>query len=399
MVSRVGFVCLVGVFVACGGNGNGGGDAMTACDEDADGDLVCDADDVCPGFSDRDDPDADGVPYGCDRCQGSDDAVDADADGAPDGCDVCPGSDDNLDTDGDGVAEGCDACPAVTPFLVVDSTFDGTPGGWEPRTAMSGGSAVLWNNVNLGLFQDVCAPLNETIPRRATFAVACEGAGCRGEISVLIDEESVGSLDTPNTDADELCLGARWYGGERRIRFSAAPSPIGMTSSIGISAMAIAEAPLDCPAIGAVANGAFDAGAAGWTGEGIVVTSNGDAMLELDASSTGCNADEARGHASIPADLPNPAVRFRWSGTFAVPSRLEMRVDLPRQLSLAVHRLTVAPAAGTEETVDICLDHRALGHAVYIDASLTHPNGLCASSGTRVARLDDFEVVSSPDCP
>ncbi|HRW52967.1 MAG TPA: autotransporter-associated beta strand repeat-containing protein, partial [Phycisphaerae bacterium] len=37
--------------------------------------------------------------------------ADADGDGVCDADDICPGSDDNIDTDGDGVPDGCDACP------------------------------------------------------------------------------------------------------------------------------------------------------------------------------------------------------------------------------------------------------------------------------------------------
>ncbi|MBT8287985.1 MAG: metallophosphoesterase [Bacteroidia bacterium] len=118
---------------------------------DADGDGICDAEDICPGSDDTIDTDGDGTPDGCDDCPnsatgdsdgdgvcddldicpGSDDAIDTDGDGTPDGCDACPnsatgdsdgdgvcddldicaGSDDTIDTDGDGTPDGCDACP------------------------------------------------------------------------------------------------------------------------------------------------------------------------------------------------------------------------------------------------------------------------------------------------
>jgi len=59
---------------------------------DADSDGVCDADDVCPGFDDREDGDSDTVPDGCDICPGGDDRIDTDGDMIPDFCD-CEGLD------------------------------------------------------------------------------------------------------------------------------------------------------------------------------------------------------------------------------------------------------------------------------------------------------------------
>ncbi len=78
--------------------------------EDADGDGICDDEDVCPGFDDLLDSDGDTVPDGCDLCPGFDDLLDSDGDTVPDGCDLCAGHDDRVDTDGDGVPDGCDLC-------------------------------------------------------------------------------------------------------------------------------------------------------------------------------------------------------------------------------------------------------------------------------------------------
>jgi hypothetical protein len=47
---------------------------------DADGDGVCDIDDVCPGFNDNLDRDGDGVPNGCDMLPGCNDNADLDGD-------------------------------------------------------------------------------------------------------------------------------------------------------------------------------------------------------------------------------------------------------------------------------------------------------------------------------
>ena len=85
-----------GVPTDSGGNDAGGDDdagddddagALDAGCPDADGDGVCDVDDVCINGPDDQDADGDGVPDACDLCDGEDDALDADADGVPDGCD------------------------------------------------------------------------------------------------------------------------------------------------------------------------------------------------------------------------------------------------------------------------------------------------------------------------
>ncbi len=78
--------------------------------EDADGDGVCDASDLCPGEDDTIDADSDGIPDGCDACPNDPDN-DLDADGACGDVDVCTGFDDTADADGDGTPDGCDDCP------------------------------------------------------------------------------------------------------------------------------------------------------------------------------------------------------------------------------------------------------------------------------------------------
>ena len=97
--------------------------------QDSDGDTVCDADDVCPGFNDLADADGDSVPDGCDICPGFDDNVDSDGDGVANGCDVCPGFDDTIDSDGDGVADGCDTCPGFDD--TIDADGDGVADGCD----------------------------------------------------------------------------------------------------------------------------------------------------------------------------------------------------------------------------------------------------------------------------
>ena len=103
------------------------------CLEDADNDLVCDNEDMCPGFDDKIDSDEDGIPDGCDDCDNRlvghpcDDGIectildvytpdcgcagipfDSDNDGVCNWEDICDGGDDNLDVDNDGIPDDCD---------------------------------------------------------------------------------------------------------------------------------------------------------------------------------------------------------------------------------------------------------------------------------------------------
>ncbi len=127
--------------------------------EDADGDGVCDNDDICPNGDDNIDIDGDGTPDACDTCDdnliglacddgdacttgetydancncGGGTLVDSDGDGVCDADDQCPGSDDTVDTDGNGIPDGCDtdACPAldfnVDPVIAYDLGQDFGP--------------------------------------------------------------------------------------------------------------------------------------------------------------------------------------------------------------------------------------------------------------------------------
>jgi len=88
---------------------------------DADGDGVCDVDDVCPGFDDNligtscseGDVCTINDTWGNDcLCSGT--YSDSDGDGVCDGNDVCPGGDDNIDTDGDGIPDDCDLDCTIT---------------------------------------------------------------------------------------------------------------------------------------------------------------------------------------------------------------------------------------------------------------------------------------------
>ncbi len=105
---------------------------------DADGDTVCDAEDLCPGQDDLLDSDGDGAVDCQDPCP-EDLLDDSDGDGVCDSDDVCPGGDDAADEDGDGVCDDLDACPGYDDG--VDDNLDGTPDACE-RCKGSGGFSL-----------------------------------------------------------------------------------------------------------------------------------------------------------------------------------------------------------------------------------------------------------------
>lgn len=123
-VSISGEVQSVTVLLQDGYDGNYSGTisiSMSAIDycigcPDADGDGICDADDVCQNLDDNligtacDDGDVctENDVYGSDcNCAGT--AIgDSDGDGVCDAQDVCNGGDDNVDSDGDGIPDDCD---------------------------------------------------------------------------------------------------------------------------------------------------------------------------------------------------------------------------------------------------------------------------------------------------
>ncbi|GMU20385.1 MAG: hypothetical protein AMXMBFR13_04820 [Phycisphaerae bacterium] len=93
---------------------------------DADGDGVCDADDVCPGFDDSADADADGVPDGCDLCPNTIPGAPVDSGGCP--SPVIPADFDNDgDVDGNDLTafQACARGPAIAMVAgCEDKDFD-----------------------------------------------------------------------------------------------------------------------------------------------------------------------------------------------------------------------------------------------------------------------------------
>jgi hypothetical protein len=104
----------------------------TCCEDDADGDGLCDAVDDCPNTQNlfNNDADRDGLDDACDTCPAVPNAthqIDSDGDGLGDDCDPCPGwlGLGQLDRDQDGL---CDLDPADTcfgPEAVGDADGDG----------------------------------------------------------------------------------------------------------------------------------------------------------------------------------------------------------------------------------------------------------------------------------
>jgi hypothetical protein len=103
------------------------------------------------GFMDEAaDTDFDGTPDACDDCP-EDATNDADGDGVCGAVDVCPGFDDGADLDHDGLADGCDACPNGDNALDADN--DGTPDGCEPPCDASPRPGVVLSEGEPTFFQ------------------------------------------------------------------------------------------------------------------------------------------------------------------------------------------------------------------------------------------------------
>jgi len=99
--------------------------------DDADGDGVGDACDVCPAIADDQlDVDGDGVGDACDNCAtvANADQADGEDDGIGDACDpeLCGDGDD------DGLTDGCDLCPAVPDPDQDDFDEDGAGDACDP---------------------------------------------------------------------------------------------------------------------------------------------------------------------------------------------------------------------------------------------------------------------------
>lgn len=140
-------------------DGDGIGDACDLCpfdpENDADGDGVCGDVDNCPGLAnpDQEDEDGDGIGDACDPCpldpenDGDGDGVcgdedncpalenadqaDADGDGIGDVCDLCPADPEN-DADGDGICESEDNCVDIANPDQKDADFDGLGDACDP---------------------------------------------------------------------------------------------------------------------------------------------------------------------------------------------------------------------------------------------------------------------------
>ena len=117
---------------------------------DSDADSICDADDVCPGFSDVADADCDVVADGCDLCP-LDADNDVDGDGLCANVDNCPqfSNAGQEDVDADGAGDACDPCSNVAGAQEIDidprivlRRIDGDPNATNDGMVIAGGFAL-----------------------------------------------------------------------------------------------------------------------------------------------------------------------------------------------------------------------------------------------------------------
>lgn len=161
---------------------------------DADGDGVCDKDDICPGGDDHADGDNDGTPDFCDTCDDTlagtpcsdgDDCtvgdvydancncisgpvVDTDGDGVCDADDICEGHDDHQDADNDGTPDGCEQCDGSL-MIVLKEQYDVSCHGENDGKLVieiQGGDApyvTSWTNGPSALFYSDLSPGTYTV--------------------------------------------------------------------------------------------------------------------------------------------------------------------------------------------------------------------------------------------
>ena len=232
----------------------------TICDEDSDGDFVCDEDDLCPGFDDTEDEDGDGIPDGCDDCNGNmndmlcDDNdpctlndrydeecncagvfADTDQDGVCNFEDICPDFDDNLigtpcddgdectlgetydtdcgcsggvfqDADGDGICDAEDECDTSLEGTACDDGDDCTTQDVYDADCICAGTIADADNDGVCDEDDTCPDFDN-----ALIGTACddgdectlgetydEDCGCSGGVFQDADEDGI-------CDAEDEC--------------------------------------------------------------------------------------------------------------------------------------------------------------------------------------------------
>jgi hypothetical protein len=85
---------------------------------------------------------------GSDPCEGT---GDSDGDGVCDALDICPGFDDSVDSDGDEIPDGCDDCNnAVVPFSADPLTDNGDPSPSSSTASTGGNSGISFTVSGIG---------------------------------------------------------------------------------------------------------------------------------------------------------------------------------------------------------------------------------------------------------
>jgi len=156
---------------------------------DADGDGICDADDICPAGNDNVDSDNDGIPDACDVCNDAlvgtacDDGdvcttgemydancnctggifADADNDSVCDANDICAG-DDTVDVDGDGTPDACDTCDGNLLGTTCDDGDACTAGEtYDADCNCTGGTLTDADGDGVCDLNDICAAGDDNI--------------------------------------------------------------------------------------------------------------------------------------------------------------------------------------------------------------------------------------------
>lgn len=203
---------------------------------------------------------------------------------------------------------------------------------------------------------------------------------------------ATGSFKTART-----CLGDAGFGGDVEIRVEGAVDRCPSQLALTVDRLAVVRADyavVDCPDPGVVRDGSYDGDGSAWNmiGDASVadgIGQNGSRAGRL-RSQNRCDFAVLRGLASWPLarTVPNPALRFYWSGTSG--RLLDVKAG-----DFDVARLTATETAGTST---VCLPPSSQGLAQNVSFGIPRTSGPCEVADVRDFMVDTVEVVSVPEC-
>lgn len=207
---------------------------------------------------------------------------------------------------------------------------------------------------------------------------------------------------------ERLCLGDGAYGGDTTLRFTpngecgscVSGNPMLIPSYAVDNVVYVPDAMGECPLVGTVKNGDFEAGDLGWS---FTTTLNGTAEVVAGVGSGGsqagrlvtagrCDSAILSGTLSVPlrSSLPQSALAFLADGTDGQALMITVQDEFVG---------SVPGNTGFPQTYHVCLTAGHRGAVRDVHLGLTAPGGLCADAYVQDFIIDDLTIVSEPACP